>query len=124
MRLTMMRAKLHHAVVTQCDLHYEGSVSIDKDLLEACGILPHEQVYIWNVDNGERVMTYALEAPRGSRVIGVNGAAARKFCVGDQIIISAFAEMERAEAENFEPSVVLLGTDNEIISEPHLIAAE
>jgi aspartate 1-decarboxylase len=83
MFLTMMKGKLHRAAVTQCDLHYEGSCSIDMDLLEQANILPHEQVDIWNISNGARITTYAIEAPRGSKAIGVNGAAARHFQVGD-----------------------------------------
>ncbi len=114
MLLNMLKAKLHSATVTQCDLHYEGSVSIDQDLLEASGILPHERVDIWNVTNGARISTYALEAPRGSRTIGVNGAAARHFAVGDTVIIAAFAQIDAQEASQFAPNVVLLGTRNEI----------
>eukprot|EP00581_Thalassiosira_minuscula_P038922 CAMPEP_0184467898 /NCGR_PEP_ID=MMETSP0740-20130409/75243_1 /TAXON_ID=385413 /ORGANISM="Thalassiosira miniscula, Strain CCMP1093" /LENGTH=70 /DNA_ID=CAMNT_0026843353 /DNA_START=97 /DNA_END=305 /DNA_ORIENTATION=+ len=69
----MLKGKLHAATVTQCDVYYEGSVSIDQDLLDAAGILPHERVDIWNITNGERISTYAIEAPRGSRTIGING---------------------------------------------------
>ena len=87
MLLNMLKGKLHSGAVTQCDLHYEGSVSIDQDLLEASGILPNERVDIWNVTNGARLQTYAIEAPRGSRTIGINGAAARNFAVGDLSLI-------------------------------------
>jgi aspartate 1-decarboxylase len=112
--LNMLKAKLHSATVTQCDLHYEGSISIDQDLLDASGILPHERVDLWNVTNGARIQTYALEAPRGSRTIGVNGAAARHFAVGDTIIIAAFASIEAEKARQHAPTVVLLGEGNEI----------
>ncbi len=112
--LTLLKAKLHGATVTQCDLHYEGSVSIDQDLLEASGILPHERVDIWNVTNGARISTYALEAPRGSRAIGVNGAAARHFAVGDTVIIAAFCGMPAEEARQHSPTVVLLDGHNGI----------
>jgi len=112
--LTMLKAKLHSATVTQCDLHYEGSVSIDQDLLDASGILPHEKVDIWNVTNGARIQTYALEAPRGSKTIGVNGAAARHFAVGDTVIIAAFCGVDAAEARQHAPMVVLLSPGNEI----------
>ncbi len=112
--LTMLKAKLHAATVTQCDLHYEGSVSIDQDLLEASGILPHEHVDIWNVTNGARISTYALEAPRGSRTVGVNGAAARHFAVGDTVIIAAFCGIEAEKARQHAPTVVLLGPGNAI----------
>ena len=114
MILSMLKAKLHGATVTQCDLQYEGSVSIDQDLLDASGILPHEKVDIWNVTNGARIQTYALEAPRGSRTIGVNGAAARHFAVGDTVIIAAFCGIEAEKAGQHAPTVVLLGEGNEI----------
>jgi aspartate 1-decarboxylase len=112
--LNMLKAKLHSATVTQCDLQYEGSVSIDQDLLDASGILPHERVDIWNVTNGARIQTYALEAPRGSRTIGVNGAAARHFAVGDKVIIAAFASVEAEKARQHAPNVVLLDDANAI----------
>lgn len=115
MLLTMMKAKLHSAAVTQCDLHYEGSVSIDQDLLDESGILPHEQVYIWNVTAGSRIMTYAIEAPRGSKTIGVNGAAARHFQVGDRVIITTFGQIPAEEARNYNPNVVLLNEANEVV---------
>ena len=111
----MMKAKLHRARVTQCDLHYEGSCSIDMDLLDRSGILPHERVDIWNVTNGARISTYAIEAPRGSKTIGVNGAAARYFAEGDRIIICAFGQMPAEEARNYAPTVVLLDENNDII---------
>lgn len=114
MFLNMLKAKLHSATVTQCDLHYEGSVSIDQDLLEAAGIFPNERVDIWNTTNGSRIQTYALEAPRGSKTIGINGAAARHFAVGDTVIIAAFASVEEEKARQHAPTVVLLGEGNEI----------
>lgn len=114
MLLNMLKAKLHSATVTQCDLHYEGSVSIDQDLLDASGILPNERVDIWNVTNGARIQTYALEAPRGSKTIGVNGAAARHFAAGDKVIIAAFAGIDADKARQHAPTVVLLDDHNEI----------
>jgi aspartate 1-decarboxylase len=114
MQLTMMRAKLHRATVTQADLDYEGSISIDRDLLEACGILPNEQVDVLNINNGARFTTYAIEAPRGGKTIGVNGAAARLVQKGDKVIIIAYGQMPADEARNFAPAVVLLGDDNVI----------
>ncbi len=116
MLLTMLKGKLHRAAVTQCDLHYEGSVSIDMNLMEAANIIPHERVDIWNVTNGARVSTYAIEAPRGSHTIGVNGAAARFFQVGDRVIIAAFAQMDEAAARQHAPSVVMLNEQNEQVS--------
>src|SRR5215475_15678149 len=85
MLLTLMKAKLHRATVTQADLEYEGSISIDQDLLDAAGILPHEQVDVLNINNGQRFTTYAIPAPRGSHTFGINGAAARLAQKGDRI---------------------------------------
>ncbi len=112
MLVTMMKGKIHRAVVTQADLHYEGSISIDQDLLELAGILPNEQVDILNVTNGERFTTYAIKAPRGSKVFGLNGAAARRVQIGDKIIIIAYAQMEAEAAKSFEPTVVLMDENN------------
>ena len=94
MLLTMMKAKLHRATVTQADLEYEGSISIDRDLLDASGILPHEQVDVLNINNGQRFTTYAIEAPRGSRTVGVNGAAARVVQAGDKVIVEGLAKVQ------------------------------
>lgn len=115
MQLTMMKAKLHRAAVTQADLHYEGSISIDTDLLEASGILPNEQVDVLNIHNGERFTTYALPAPRGSRTFGINGAAARLAQPGDRIIVVAYAAMDAEAARTFTPTVVLLDEQNHVV---------
>ncbi len=109
-----MKAKLHRATVTQADLHYEGSISIDQDLLDASGILPHEQVDVLDIDNGQRFTTYAIAAPRGSRVIGVNGAAARLVQPGDKLIIITYGQLDAAEARNYAPTVVLLDEGNTV----------
>ena len=101
MNLTMMKAKIHRATVTQCDLNYEGSMSIDTDLLTASGILPNEQVDVLNITNGERLTTYAIEAPAGSGIIGINGAGARKAQVGDLVIVVAYAQMSEGDAKRF-----------------------
>jgi aspartate 1-decarboxylase len=116
MLLTMMKAKLHRATVTQADLEYEGSISIDRDLLEASGILPHEQVDVLNITNGQRFTTYAIEAPRGSRTVGVNGAAARLVQAGDKVIVVAYGQLDASEARNYAPNVVLLDEGNRIKS--------
>ncbi len=112
MLLTMMRAKLHRATVTQADVDYEGSIAIDKDLLDASTLLPHEQVDVLNVTTGARFTTYVIEAPRGSRTIGVNGAAARLVAPGDKVIVVAYGRLDAAEARAHQPVVVLLGDDN------------
>jgi aspartate 1-decarboxylase len=123
MQLTMMKAKLHRAVVTQADLHYEGSISIDADLLEAAGILPNEQVDVLNINNGERFTTYAITAPRGSKVFGINGAAARLAQPGDRIIVVSYAMMDAETARNWKPEVVLLDEANEVVSTAKISAA-
>ena len=114
MLLTMMKAKLHRATVTQADLDYEGSIAIDKDLLDASGILPHEQVDVLNITTGHRFTTYVIEAPRGSRVIGVNGAAARLVQRGDKVIVVTYCQIEAEQARNYAPGVVLLDDENHI----------
>jgi aspartate 1-decarboxylase len=116
MLLTMLKAKLHRATVTGADMHYEGSIGIDRDLLDASGILPHEQVDVLNISTGGRFTTYAIEAPRGSREIAVNGAAARLVQVGDKVIIIAYCQLPAEEARNYHPAVVVLGEGNEIQS--------
>jgi len=115
MLLTMMKSKLHRATVTQADLHYEGSISIDRDLLDAADIYPHEQVDVLNISTGARFTTYAIEAPRGSRVFGVNGAAARLVQKGDRIIVVTYGQLPAEEARNYNPTVVLLNEENEVV---------
>jgi aspartate 1-decarboxylase len=112
MQLTLLKGKIHRAAVTQCDLHYEGSISVDAVLLERAGILAHEQVDVLNINNGQRFTTYAIPAPAGSGTIGVNGAAARLAQKGDLVIIVAYARMEEAEAKSFQPRVVLVDAAN------------
>ena len=112
MMLTMLKCKLHRATVTECDLHYEGSISIDAKLIEASGLLINERVEIYIIDNGERFATYVIEGKRGSGVIGLNGAAARKACVGDKLIICSYASMSEEEARRHEPKIVLCGPKN------------
>ncbi len=115
MNLTMMKAKLHSATVTQADLNYQGSVAIDSSLLAESGILPFEQVHIYNVSNGSRLITYALEAPAGSGQICVNGAAARLVSPGDRVIIVSYAQMDAEEAKRHRPRVLILGEGNAIL---------
>ena len=112
MQLTMMKSKIHRATVTQCDLNYEGSITIDTDLLEHSGILPYEQVDVLNINTGTRFTTYAIEGERGSGIIGINGAAARLAQKDDLVIICAYVRMEEAEAKKFTPNVVLMNENN------------
>jgi aspartate 1-decarboxylase len=119
MQVEMFIGKIHQATVTQCDLTYQGSITIDADLLEASGILPFQKVDIYNINNGARFSTYTLPGRSGSKVIGINGAAARLAQVGDRVIIAAFGYFERAELRDHKPKVVLLNEKNEIIGEGH-----
>ncbi len=112
MLVTLMKSKLHRATVTQADLDYEGSIAIDRDLLDAAEIFPHEQVDVLNITTGARFTTYAIEAPRGSRVIGVNGAAARLVQKNDKVIIVTYGQLPAEQARNYSPTVVLLDDDN------------
>lgn len=110
----MLRAKLHRATITEADLNYEGSLTIDKDLLDAVGIIPFERVKVYNINNGERFDTYAIEGEAGSGVIGLNGAAARKGMIGDLIIIVTFGFYPASELENYHPKIALLDKKNAI----------
>jgi aspartate 1-decarboxylase len=112
MQLTLLKGKIHRANITQCDLHYEGSISVDAALLERSGILPYEQVDVLDINNGQRFTTYTIPAPAGSGIIGVNGAAARLAQKGDLVIIVAYARMDEAEAKSFSPRVLLVDGQN------------
>ena len=114
MLVTMMKAKLHRATVTQADLDYEGSIAIDSLLLEASGIREYEQIHAWNINNGKRFVTYALKAEAGSGIISVNGSAAHRAQPGDLIIIAAFAQLSEAEAEAHQPMLVYADAKNGI----------
>ena len=116
MILTMLKGKLHQACITHAELHYEGSCAIDEDLLQMTGILPNEQIQIYNMANGNRFTTYAIPAPRGSRTFSVNGAAALLASPGDRVIICAYAMFEAAEAANYKPKVAMLNKDNHVTS--------
>ncbi len=114
---TVLKSKIHRATVTDADLHYEGSVSVDQNLLDAADILPHEQVHVWDVTNGNRFETYALAAPRGSATVCINGAAAHLAKKGDIIIITSFAGMEEAKVRAHQPKVVLVDEHNQMVAE-------
>lgn len=115
MRLSVFKSKIHRATVTEANLNYEGSVTIDADLMEAADILPHEQVQVLNVNNGERFDTYAIRGQRGSGVICLNGPAARLAHVGDLVIILTYAWMERDELERHTPRIVMVDERNRIL---------
>lgn len=115
MQITLMKGKIHRASVTEADLHYEGSISIDRVLLDAAGLLINERVEIFNIDTGARFATYVNAAPKGSGTIGLNGAAARLAMPGDKVIIVAYAAFDEVEAEAFRPRVVLVDRENRIL---------
>jgi aspartate 1-decarboxylase len=112
MQLTLLKAKIHRATVTHAELHYEGSCAIDGRLLDISGIREYEQVHIFNVNNGQRFVTYAIRAEEGSGIISVNGAAAHRAQPGDLVIICAYGAMEEAEAEKYKPTLVYVDRHN------------
>ncbi len=114
MQRSMLKSKLHRATVTDAQLHYEGSITIDLDLMEAADILPYEQVDIYNVSNGERFSTYVIKGKRGSGVICLNGAAARKASKGDLVIIASYVMVDDAEAKDWKVKCFLLDEQNKI----------
>ena len=121
---TLLKSKIHRAAVTHCELNYEGSCAIDEDLLDAANLGENEQVHIWNINNGERFITYAIRAERGSRIISVNGSAARRAAVGDLVIIAAFAQVEEQEVAGFSPKLVFVNPDNRIQEERSTIPVQ
>ena len=114
MLVKILRCKLHRATVTECDLNYQGSLAIDADLIREAGFLINEHIEVYNIDNGERLTTYVIEGKAGSGIISLNGAAARKACRGDKIIICSYAQMTPEEAKAHKPRVVVLGAENKI----------
>ncbi|HEV8247447.1 MAG TPA: aspartate 1-decarboxylase [Polyangiaceae bacterium] len=115
MKLQVFKSKIHRVTVTHADLSYEGSVTIDRQLMETADILPYEAVHIWNVTRGTRLMTYALEGPAGSGAVCVNGAAAHLNQPGDLVILATFAEMTREEARVHKPRVVRVDSRNRVV---------
>jgi aspartate 1-decarboxylase len=113
---TMMKSKIHRATVTQADLHYVGSVTVDEDLLDAADLLPNERVDIVDITNGARLTTYVIPGERGSGVIGINGAAARLVQPDDLVIIISYAMVDDTEAKGLEPKVVHVDTANRIVA--------
>ncbi len=110
-----LRAKIHRATVTHVDIDYEGSLSIDEDLMTAAGLRPLERIEVWNVTNGKRFSTYVLRGEKGSREIKVLGAAGHQASVGDVVIIAAYGYMDDREAERFAPTILLLGEGNRVL---------
>jgi aspartate 1-decarboxylase len=114
----LMKSKVHRATITAADLHYEGSLTLDADLMRAADLLPYEEVQVVNVNNGERFVTYLLAGAAGSGTVQLNGAAARLGYPGDLVIIMAFADLDADELAQFEPAVVFVDAQNRIAADP------
>ena len=121
---TLLKSKIHRAAVTHCELHYEGSCAIDEDLLDASGIAENEQVHIWNVDNGERLVTYAIRGERGSGMVSLNGSAARRAAVGDLIIIASFAQVHEDQVAKHKPQLVFVDEANRQIGHRQFVPTQ
>lgn len=124
MQRTMLKSKLHRVTVTHSELHYEGSCAIDQDLLDAADIREYQQIDIYNINNGERFTTYAISAERGSGIVSVNGAAARKAAPGDLLIIAAYALYDEAELAKFEPDLIYVDSRNRMLNQRHRIPVQ
>ncbi|CCG36452.1 aspartate 1-decarboxylase [Xanthomonas citri pv. mangiferaeindicae LMG 941] len=124
MTITMLQAKIHRATVTHAELNYEGSIAIDSDLLEASGIHEYEQMHAWNINSGQRFVTYALQAEAGSGIISINGSAARSVQVGDLIIIAAFTSVALPVPDAFRPSLVFVDARNGLTHKRYAIPTQ
>ena len=122
MRRTMLKSKIHRATVTGSDLNYVGSITVDADLLEAADMLEHELVHVLDIDNGARFETYTIAGARGSGEVTINGAAARLVHSGDKVIVVSYASYDEAELERYEPKVVHVGDENEIVTVDDAVA--
>ena len=111
---TMLKSKIHRATVTEANIQYEGSITIDRNLMEAADMLPYEQVHVLDIDNGARLETYVIEGERGSGVICINGAAARLVSAGDKVIIISYQTVSEADALNLKPRLVYVDSENAI----------
>ncbi len=111
---TILKSKIHRATVTEANLEYEGSITIDENLLDAADLLPHEKVDIYDITNGSRLSTYVIRGERGSGVIGINGAAAHLVKPGDHVIIASYVQMESDEARNYEPRICFVDSQNRL----------
>jgi aspartate 1-decarboxylase len=114
MRRIMLKAKIHNAVVTETNKAYEGSLTLDEDLLDKAGLIPFEQVHIYNITNGERFVTYLIKGERGSGTVGINGAAVHKANTGDRIILAAYGLIDEKETDFFIPKILILDDRNQI----------
>ena len=114
MRIEVLKSKIHRVRITEANLHYIGSISIDENLMEAANIIEHEKVQVLNIENGERLETYVIKGTRGSGMICMNGPAARRVSVGDTVIIISYASMEFEEAKTFKPAIIFPKEDNSL----------
>lgn len=114
MQIDILKSKIHRATITQADLNYIGSISIDENLMEAANLIENERVHVYNINNGERLETYVIRGERGSGVISLNGAAARKAQIGDLVIIVSYAHMDFEEAKSFKPAIIFPDKNNKL----------
>lgn len=114
MKIDILKSKIHRATITQADLNYIGSIAIDEDLMDAANLIENERVHIYNINNGERLDTYVIKGQRGSGIISLNGAAARKAEIGDKVIIVSYASMDFEEAKKFKPFILFPNSNNQL----------
>lgn len=114
MQIEVLKSKIHRATITESDLNYIGSIAIDENLIEAANLIENEKVHIYNITNGERLETYVIRGERGSGIISINGAAARKAAVGDKIIIISYAIMDFEKAKSFKPTILFPDDNNKL----------
>jgi aspartate 1-decarboxylase len=114
MFIDILKSKIHRATITEADLNYIGSITIDEDMMDAVDLIENERVHIYDISNGERFDTYVIKGERGSGIIGINGAAARKVAPGDLAIIVSYASMDAEEAKTFKPKIIFPGANNKI----------
>jgi len=124
MQRIMLKSKIHRARLTEANLYYEGSFTIDENILDEADILPHEKVSVVNINNGERFETYVIPGARGSKVFCLNGAAARKGHVGDEVIIISYINIDENELKTYKPTIVLLDRNNNITEKSHQTAPQ
>jgi aspartate 1-decarboxylase len=115
MQIQVLKSKIHRVTVTQADLNYIGSITIDEDLMDAANMIEHEKVQVLNINNGERIETYIIKGERGLGIITLNGAAARRFAIGDLVIIASYAILDFEEAKHFVPSIVFPDSNNKLV---------
>lgn len=114
MNVKLLKSKIHRAKITHSDLNYVGSIGVDEDIMDAAGLFNYEKVHVFNINNGERFETYVIKEARGSGIIGIYGAAARKVAIGDLVIVAAYASMSPEEAKDFQPAIAIMDSNNRL----------